>query len=38
MFPAGVILVFCLLFCAFLIISGVFIQKKIKAKKSNQRF
>ncbi|CAD1813617.1 unnamed protein product [Candida parapsilosis] len=38
MFPAGVILVFCLIFAAFVLVSGVFIHKKIKAKKSKQRF
>ncbi|KAI5964480.1 hypothetical protein KGF57_000972 [Candida theae] len=30
--------VFCLLFCAAVLIAGVFIHKKVKAKKSKQRF
>lgn len=38
MLPPGVILVFCLIFVAFLLVSGVFIQKKLKARKSQQRF
>ncbi|KAL6454073.1 hypothetical protein SBY92_003530 [Candida maltosa Xu316] len=38
MFPAGVIVVFCLIFVAFVLISGVIIHKKIKSRKSNQRF
>ncbi|ODV81855.1 mitochondrial DNA polymerase catalytic subunit [Suhomyces tanzawaensis NRRL Y-17324] len=35
---AGVILVFVLVFLAFVAVTGVFVQKKLKAKKSNQRF
>lgn len=38
MFPAGVILVFCLLFVIACLVAGVFIHKSIKSRKSNQRF
>ncbi|CUM65177.1 uncharacterized protein PRCAT00002805001 [Priceomyces carsonii] len=38
MFPGGVILVFVLIFLAFCAITGVMITKKLKARKSNQRF
>lgn len=38
MLPRGVILVFVLVFLAFCAIVAVIAQKKIKARKSNQRF
>ncbi|CAN3354461.1 hypothetical protein DICA3_B04170 [Diutina catenulata] len=38
MLPAGVILVFVLLFLAGCAIAGVFVNKWLKARKSNQRF
>ncbi|CUM47599.1 unnamed protein product [Debaryomyces tyrocola] len=38
MLPRGVILVFVLVFLAFCGIVAVAVHKKIKAKKSNQRF
>jgi ATPase proteolipid family. len=38
MLPAGVILVFVLVFLAFCAVAAVFINKRMKAKKSNQRF
>jgi len=38
MLPAGVILVFCLIFCAFVAVCAVYIQKRLKARKAAQRF
>lgn len=38
MLPAGVILVFVLVGLAFIAVTAIQIQKKMKAKKSNQRF
>lgn len=38
MLPAGVILVFVLVFLAFCAVTAVMVQKKLKAKKANQRF
>lgn len=38
MFPAGVIVVFVLVFLAFCAIVAIQIQKKLKARKANQRF
>lgn len=38
MLPPGVILVFVLIFLAFCAVVAIQIQKRIKAKKSNQRF
>lgn len=38
MLPAGVIVVFVLVGLAFIAVVAIQIQKKLKAKKSNQRF
>lgn len=38
MLPAGVILVFCLLFVVFVGVVALYVQKALRKRKANQRF